>query len=29
MNISEFTVYWLKLVNDLVEIWLKFDLDIT
>ena len=25
VNISEFIVYWLKLVNDLVEIWLRFD----
>ncbi len=25
VNISEFTAYWLKLVNDLVEIWLRSD----
>ncbi len=29
VNASEFTAYWLELVNDLVEIWLRFDSDMT
>ena len=28
-TLAKFTAYWLELVNDLVEIWLRFDSDMT